>query len=756
MSMLSLDDGNGGGEDLGHGTGEGNTNNSDSKRKKNGTKSFDLATFHQLRLERFENQRRAEKERRERNVQKNRLRWSLTASLPSTNSSIKLAQSRSFRVPSDSIAIEADGVDTFSARQELLRLGQRYASSSLSIQQGSLTLSEHTSRGNITENVESQQVLLPLNTNDSIASHVSEIGGDSIVLEESVIHSPHPLHINSRSSSVPIEALSHADNKIHVVTPTGEGISKEDVEVYGSHYLLLARANSSPTPASKIDHNGGDGNIIDADDGSSSASYNTPTPHLQAASACNSHGENEDGCGGVHEVVEDETDHFSSFCKAQVLISEIEDKELEVATICPNEVERKDTLVQARRKKIQRQVCLVVRFSLVTTFAGAVLLFCGRYIVSWYESIYPRIFPLFSGESISWSHSIPMNNWSLETTKTAFHLKMAYGLEQVSSLRGHLTSRLMFWANVIWRAAITTYTDRMKDVDMLSWIIEHIYRLEKLYYDSLQLFNMTKYKLMEVQDSSALAWNATLSMAISCWQELDIAPRGHTFHKSKEHIAIRTLTVTTPINFCSTGGCFHQTMENETLASLGNGDDVDSIHESSSPQFWRESVRGAPFVRHQLPSIQHDLRRCLHSIPSLGSQPEGRDSLTAQWHISTSPALNKRRHPKEGSKMVFPSGGSSGSRLLLDSHRLDSISICSDIRKMIEESMAAKSKPQQQTSQAVRTKRNYYTSPYQMQETFHEEDIFNDVDVMGMTRDFVGQLLLRRPPNKWRRKKGRK
>mmetsp|Transcript_15993 Transcript_15993/g.33805 ORF Transcript_15993/g.33805 Transcript_15993/m.33805 type:complete len:757 (+) Transcript_15993:336-2606(+) len=756
MSMLSLDDGNGSGEDLGHSTGEHNTNNSDSKRKKNGTKSFDLATFHQLRLERLENQRRAEKERRERNVQKNRLRWSSTSSLPSTNSSIKLTQSRSFRVPSDSIAIEADSVGNFLARQELLRLGQRYASSSLSVQQRSLTLTEHISRGNISENVESQQALLPFTTNDSIASNDSEIGGDSIVLEESVIHSPHPLHINSRSSSVPIEALSHADNKIHVVSPASDGISKKDVEVYGSHYLLLARANSSPTPASKIDHNGGDGNIIDADDGSSSASYNTPTPHLQAASACNSHGENEDGCGGVQESAEDETDHFSSFCKAQVLISEIEDKELEVASICLVEVDTNDRLLQARRENFQRKVWQVVRCSLVTTFAGAVLFFCGRYIVSWYKFTYPRVFPLFSDEAISWSHLTPTNNWPLETMKTAFHLKTAHVLEQVSSLRGHLTSRLMFWANVIWRAAVTTYTDWMKDVDMLSWIIENIYRIEKVYYDALQLFNMTKYKLLEVQDSSVLAWNATLSMAISCWRELDIAPRRHTLHKSKEHIATRKSTLTTPINFCSTGGCFHQTLENETLASVGNEDDVDSIHESSSPQFWRESVRGAPFVRHQLPSIQRDLRRCLHSIPLLGSQPEGRVSLAMQWHISTSPALNERRHPTEGSKMLFPSRGSSGSRLLLNSHRLGSISICSDIRKMIEESMAAKSKPQQQTSQAVKTKRNYYTSPYQMQETFHEEDIFNDVDVMGMTRDFVGQLLQRRPPNKWRRKKGRK
>lgn len=765
-NMPSRDDGNGGD----------NTNNIDGERRESDTKkSFDLATFHQLRLERWENQKRAEQQSRQRNGQKSRLRWSSSASSSSSmmDSSIKTVQSRSFQASSN--AIEKNTIDKLSARRELLRLGQRYASFSLSVQQGRLPSPEQTSWGNTTENAELQKALFPspTDTDSSPATHISESEGSSLASEKAVIHhSPHFLDITSRSYSVPLEAFSHHDNGISLVTPDVKNASKENVGVYGSQYLLLARTNYSPTPTSKIDHDGG-ANIIDADDGSSSASYNTPTPHLQAASACNSQGDNEDGCE-AQEDVEVETDHFSSFCKAQILISEIEDnalRQLEVASMCPSEADTKnDNLVPSNKTNVQRIVYYVVRSALVT-IAGAALFFYWRYIVSWCKLTYPRLSPLLSAQLNSWLHSMTAHSWSLETIQSAFYSKMADGVKQASSLHGHATSHLTLWANVLWRTTVTIYsdwtkdivtiyTDWTKDVDMLSWIIHNIYRLEKLYYDALQLFNETKCSFSEVQDSSVVAWNATLSVAISCWQHLEGAPMSHFFYKSKEHIVIRKATLTTPIIFCSNDGCISKTLANETLALLDNGDDVKSINESSSPQFWRKSINGTPFVRHQLPSMRHDFRRCIHSIPSLGTQPEGSDSSRTHWHISISPAFNELQHPDERSKSLFPVVGLGRSRLSLVSHRLDNILISTDIRKSLAASMIMQKSrrrnsehipPHQQSSQAMITKeRNYYKSSYPTQEQSHEKDIFDDVNVMSMAREFVGQLLQRRSSNtKW-------
>eukprot|EP00578_Thalassiosira_sp_NH16_P028047 CAMPEP_0181090510 /NCGR_PEP_ID=MMETSP1071-20121207/7896_1 /TAXON_ID=35127 /ORGANISM="Thalassiosira sp., Strain NH16" /LENGTH=56 /DNA_ID=CAMNT_0023172573 /DNA_START=628 /DNA_END=795 /DNA_ORIENTATION=+ len=41
-------------------------------------------------------------------------------------------------------------------------------------------------------------------------------------------------------------------------------------------------------------------------------------------------------------------------------------------------------------------------------------------------------------------------------------------------------------------------------------------------------------------------------------------------------------------------------------------------------------------------------------------------------------------------------------------------------------------------------KRNYYVSHHLLQGTYHENDIFDDVDVMGMAREFLRQLLQRK------------
>ena len=108
------------------------------------------------------------------------------------------------------------------------------------------------------------------------------------------------------------------------------------------------------------------------------------------------------------------------------------------------------------------------------------------------------------------------------------------------------------------------------------------------------------------------------------------------------------------------------------------------------------------------------------------------------------------------------------SQLSLYSLRLDSIGVSPDMRKNIAASMimqksrpppqADKSISQQDQSHAMvlKEKKNYYDASYPTQEEQFERDAFDDIDVMSMTSEFVGQvgqLLKRRRPLKKRRRR---
>ena len=85
-------------------------------------------------------------------------------------------------------------------------------------------------------------------------------------------------------------------------------------------------------------------------------------------------------------------------------------------------------------------------------------------------------------------------------------------------------------------------------------------------------------------------------------------------------------------------------------------------------------------------------------------------------------------------------------RLSLDNSRLESLVISSDIRDNMATSLVIqKTKPPKQQPQAIKPeKRNYYVSSYPLEMQSHEKDVFDNVDVMEMAREFVGKVLQRR------------
>ena len=810
-------------------------NNHDRGHGDDTTKQFDIGAFQQLRLERLTNIRKAEQLRIQREEERNRLRWNSTFTSPQGT-----ATANSFPLPVDtssvrgkhgraqSSSLEIDSLDKSLARRELRSLGKRYASFS-SFGGGNPILLERE--------------LFPPRQVSSGTPQTQAIDPTS------------EIDIDTMSYSTPAETLSIHDNAgISVVTPDKKVSSKinNNPGVYGSHYLVLARSNSSPNIASNVNYNRNSTTNEGDDDGSSTASYNTPTPHLQAASACDSNGENDDACEGHQRHQNDASggtaDHFSAFFKAHVLISEMEESE---AKQCEAEKER-EILTRAHRARMRRIVRFAVRFAMVVIAGATLYYFYWDKFTTWYKLSYtgwPFIGEALSCRVYSWLQSIQahfkslefclrnlerpvwMNNlfsgevhstlysvqhklshpeWSLakhlfndahslldsiqtrlqaiemirkatslrmaegaeetklfiDGIKNEFYSTLVSGVEQLMLVCDQLTSRLISWAEAVWSTGVTLYKDLTKDVDVLSWTIQNIYRIEKLYYDSRRLIPDTLLELQqfmtlaakEVKASSAIVGNVTLSLAMSCWQNLDLLHPRHLFYKSEERIIIRRERFTEPIDFYSIDEYHLQAFDNETDVALNSGDYVVSSQVvESSPPFWKQS--GTPFVRHPLPSIaRQEFHRYIHTIPSYGSRPQSTDSNLSRMYW----------HPEGKSQDLDKVVSLVRSQLSLYSLRLDSIGVSPDMRKNIAASMimqksrpppqADKSISQQDQSHAMvlKEKKNYYDASYPTQEEQFERDAFDDIDVMSMTSEFVGQvgqLLKRRRPLKKRRRR---
>lgn len=300
----------------------------------NETRAFNIETFNLLRLKRIEHHRKIEQERSQRNAFRRSLHRDLSSisqspsrivscfSSDTCTSPIHTKQGHTFRI---SIS---DDCHQLSSRQELRRLGRRYASSQ---EMPMSTLTDETSSLDLTRSLDSK----------------------------------------SRSSSS-IDIMSLHDGAFLCGSRiNGTIASNEGIGTHGMHYLLLARTNflSGSTEETKYQESN-EGSVVNDEDGSASESYSTPTPHLQIFM-------DEDGCNDHDETLK--FDHFSSFCAALLLLSETEDKSSKVP------MSQHESLLEVYQENFMRQwkgrhrsikifikVCLIV-------IAGVAIFFCWRY-----------------------------------------------------------------------------------------------------------------------------------------------------------------------------------------------------------------------------------------------------------------------------------------------------------------------------------------------------------------------------------------
>ena len=759
--------------------------NGNGPRRKNGTGSFDPSMFRRLRQE-FSEQRRRQRDSDGSCLPRN------SAGLPSgvVASDASMLAKRNGPFPAGAATETKHMPEKVSARQELLRLGQRYASS------------KRTARDIGKQNTQAQRALLSCPDVDN-----AEI----------------------------TENRERSKSRIALVTPDKTVVSKEAAAVYGSHYLLLARTNSSPDTELHAHHQGNGPNAIDTDDGASSASSNTPTQ---------GHGENENG--EDRDDAEVQIDHFLSLCQAQMLISEMEQstqrQQHVVATACPVEPgSQNENRLQLPKVNLRR---------ILVAIAATALFLCWRNITDVHFS---QIHHLFYPPSRSWHPSTLVRSWSFEQVRRNMHLKVGDGVRQIPSLHNNTASVLLSWAQVL-RGRTVTYADWVSSsiirnihhfekmygdawqlfyfakFRMSSLIIRNMYHFEKMHGDARRLFYLAKFRVSEVQNLSMVAWNTTLSLAMSCWQHSHSVPMSHLFVKSTERVLIRKATVTTSVlrilktaknetlpsmgdsngvesttqslspHFWkeNTGESTFETPKNETLPSMGDSKGVESTNQSLSPQAWRKDTGGSTFKipkNETLPSMGDSkgvkstnqslspqfwrkdrggstffARWQMHSIPLVRTKPEDRDFSTTHGRILISPALNGLQYSHERSKDLFPVVGLRRYRRFFISHRLDNSGASPYIVKKIAALMIIRTFRRRQNAQLPRHQplqkmamprgTKYYFSSYPRHEQESSEiDVFDDVDMMGLARELAGRFLQHRwrapgrgtrPRKKWR------
>jgi len=727
-----------------------------SDTSSNNKNAFDLQTFNQLRIERLENQRRAEE--RKRKASRGLLRRRDYTTTVSEN----------FPGSSQSISLDITGTEKVSARQELLHLGRRYASE----QSSSFVLSS------------------PIQKED-------QFGGANVVFET--------------RSNLPALVLSpqHSNSGNSVVTPDEKTIPKEKVDgVFG--YLLLAR---TPQETRHQQDNEFDNEERPASPAPYLQASSACNSHNEdGSSSCEDHQSLDDN----QQCSDGILDHFTSFVKAQVLISQIEgnnnssSKHNEVS--CTSESNSQIVSIMKSNNikewRIRARVKAIIQ-SLFVTFVIAAMCLGLRYITIWYKLACSEWSPRLSAQYHSLLHALRWAYFSNKTMLNAFHSKLVCTiskgavlwddgssrlsslwkhaasnviqlwhtvipvyikyqtdvvnvLSQFISVCKHAVSQLIFWVNrfgkwqdnnrkfvlglpnlihssvltmleqtlLLWEHAVSSlrlwmqsvinkpyeaYAAWRRDFDVLSWTIGNVYRLEKAFYDIVELLSVARDRIVEVQESSAIALNVTLSTAVSLWQDMrseDATSTSNLSLQDDDRMLRRLSLTTTPVVFWSDGDEYIPKHSNRTTTLIN---EVDAT--TQAPQFWASgNTRGMPFIKYQ---SRHRLGSKM--IPPLDLEHWNQNGISYPLVLLRHPHLS-----------------------LNDPHFLGSDKDDSD-EHILHSSMALSTVEVQQETQTPITPvehKNYYSASYPVEGQSHDRDIFNEVDVLDMAREFVSKIIL--------------
>jgi len=222
----------------------------------------------------------------------------------------------------------------------------------------------------------------------------------------------------------------------------------------------------------------------------------------------------------------------------------------------------------------------------------------------------------------------------------------------------------------------------------------------------------------------------TLSTAVSLWLDMISEDTTSTSTLQDDDELIRRLSLTTTsIVFWSNEYIPKHSDSNKTTTLINKFDATTQEEETATPQFWTSgNTRGTPFVKYQ---SRHRLGSRM--IPPLDLEHWNQNG------ISYPLVLLRHPHLSLNNPHFLGSDGDSDEHILHSSMALSTVEV--------------QQETETQTPTTPIEGKNYYAASYPVEKQSHDRDIFNEVDVFDMARDFVGNILERRRSSKQKQAK---
>ena len=297
---------------------------------------------------------------------------------------------------------------------------------------------------------------------------------------------------------------------------------------------------------------------------------------------CNEHDD-------VDEEQESEMDYFSSFCRVQTMLSKLERDESSPqkrrggktknnnGNSMPNEEDNVDDWGLIRSIAF---ISILVVVSILLTCSGLSSLQTVVYtrfdfdslVMQFWERIedYETICLTKLNELYMLQSSMLMllHNWSDLVTAHFFEVLErceALYLDVMNDLFHHLRqiSSLLSWSNLtsLVRQQLKLLAEYvssfLRSVDVTSVVLEQLYRIAKAYYSAVDFFKSTQSSVLELQTTTAMAWNTTLLMGASYLHQVKVTVSVTTtwlvtplsYNMPEQHFLIGKASLTTPILF---------------------------------------------------------------------------------------------------------------------------------------------------------------------------------------------------------------
>ena len=491
---------------------------------------------------------------------------------------------------------------------------------------------------------------------------------------------------DSRSS----ESSGSASMPLHLSAPK-DGTRDEGM---GQYYLLARSMSTSKShhQVSNADSLASTAPIVSDDECSSEQSYCTPSD------VHGTHGLQSSIDHGPARNTEDGSSFFAAFCESQVLITRLEDEQIQRK----KEAEGIRLHQQVSRQRRRR---ILIQFSKLIVLCATIFVL-RKLAINFHENT--RLYVLGRVGHV---------RTMILGTADSLHDRQR---EMVASAKQKIYIKsLSVESRIVKAKAIPSEAYRkLTGTDLVSFLVDGYFRGLQFYYNALDLVECFS---LEVQSyyTALLVWYTSEPEPSSTWQNSDSAEQHIAFAENAPQIAksVVTLPILSDEYVWNMTVADESSVERSVVGGLGTTVDM----------FWRQSMR-KPFVKQEVPMMVRHLHRHMHSVPC-------QDSLCGTDIASPSSFTGSTaKHLK---------------RLRISVPRLQSVLLPTELDgNLVASLIVQKSKPPTQAGSrslshpSADDKRKYYKSSLSIVDV--REDVFSDVKIADMAIQYLDNLWKRR------------